>query len=565
MQEASMQRVRNSFVGFVGQISVTLLVAILMITTAQAPSLAQDAGAVCPVLVNEIPAAVAEACSSIAAGQACYGAGQVSAAGEASLAAVGETADLAALSSLSTAADAPAESWGVAVLNALLDLPAEAASGVSLILYGDATLDNTVEGTAEAAPTITLQNNAGYPVNLRSGAGTTFTVAGTLEDGIPVTADGRNGNGDWYRILTDSGPAWVYQDLVTIVDGEPDSLNTLADDNVLLGYTQPWQAVTLTTSSDALCGAGADGLLIHLTGEDTVHMQINGVDLAFSTVTLLVQTPSDAEIQFLVLEGDVNAAFNAVTESATTGERIAIEYASDTGPSVHQAYSYAMLNGAPLDLLPTEMACMTGLLPDDGTVTLSTAPGEDGAELTELDADLHYPVTGQHTTDDGVDWWQLDIVGLGHGWVPQSDVTTLGQCGAVETVAAPVMSSPLTAGAASGFVPAGQSIWMTDPGLDNTSGTCNGPAVALCAHLAAITPNPDGTLTWRGQEPVPYTLSPAGENTYVYNGRNALGNGNIQLNLTFTSEGSWSMTSTTIYDNDPACQHTFYYTASRSW
>ena len=87
----------------------------------------------------------------------------------------------------------------------------------------------------------------------------------------------------------------------------------------------------------------------------------------------------------------------------------------------------------------------------------------------------------------------------------------------------------------------------------------------MCAHLAAIVPNADGSISWRGQEPQPYTMQSVGNGTYSYNGRNALGNGNLQMTLTFTSATEWTMTATTVYDNDPGCQHTFYYTATRSW
>ena len=72
-------------------------------------------------------------------------------------------------------------------------------------------------------------------------------------------------------------------------------------------------------------------------------------------------------------------------------------------------------------------------------------------------------------------------------------------------------------------------------------------------------------MSWRGQEPLPYTLTQTAPNTYAYNGRSVLGNGNVSFLLTFTSETTWQLTLTTVFDNDPQCNHTFYYNATRSW
>ncbi|MCS6835730.1 MAG: hypothetical protein NZ750_06915 [Anaerolineae bacterium] len=106
-------------------------------------------------------------------------------------------------------------------------------------------------------------------------------------------------------------------------------------------------------------------------------------------------------------------------------------------------------------------------------------------------------------------------------------------------------------------------IYQADSGPDVLSGTCNTPPIEACSHPAAITPNADGTISWRGQEPVPYRMQPVGPNTFVYRGRNVLNNARLSLELTLTSESTWSMTMTTVYDNDPLCNHTYYYTAVR--
>lgn len=530
-------------------------------------SQAQD-GASCPALLDDVITAAQDACADLAAGEACY-ASAAAVLGDA----FAEPGDVAALADLAagqtlttTAADPGAETWGVAMLRAALDLPEDSGSAASMILFGAAELTNLVDPNAEAAPTITLANSAGYPVNLRGGAGTNYPTVGTLDDGVEAVADGRSEAGDWFRIRTEDGLGWVFGDLVNVVDGDPASLDVLPPDSLILGYTAPLQAVELTThGAESACGLASAGLLLQLSGEESAHFQINGVDLVIADATLLFHAPTAEAMDIIVLAGSVSVSANGIGVSADAGARVAVEYANESGPIVHQAYAFAAIDGAPLGLLADDvtLACVTGTQPDADEIMLTTGPGDPYVDLAPMDADLHYTVTGQAADEDGAPYYRLSVAGYAQAWVPQDAVSTLGTCGAVEEVAAPPVGGPT--GGGSGLVPAGQSVWQSDPGLDNMAGQCGGPPIALCAHLVAITPNADGTISWRGQELTPYTLSPIGDNTYYYNGRNVLGTGSVEMTLTFTSESEWQMTLTTTLDSEPGCTHTFYYTATRNW
>ncbi len=545
---------------------ITLSLGVLLVTAALLPfktGQAQESGAVCPALLTDSVASVNTTCADLAEGEACLGAGE-----GAPLVAPGDRASLNDLTELTTAAlDPAANSTGIAVFRSRFDLPSDSEQAVTGVLFGGAGLTNRVDPGAEPAPTITLQNIAGYPINLRSGAGTGFAVSGSLDDQLTIVADGWNAAGDWYRVLADTGPAWVYRDLITIAEGDPASLVVREDTDVLLDYGAPFQAMELAAPAEEdnpPCGAGSSGLLLHLAGEDTVHLGINDIDLAFSEAALFVQT-DEVALQIIVLMGETSAVFNGQRVTAGAGQRIVVEYASESGPIVYQAYGYAALEGTPLDLLPLSLTCTAGVLPDETEISLMSGPGEDYQTVTAADPELHYTVTGQTTDESDALWWRLDMVGFGQAWAPQASLHTRGLCGEIEQVSAPPPMSTAGGGQSSGLVPAGQSVWQTEPGLDNTSGTCTQPPVAMCAHLAAIVTNADGTLTWRGQEPMPYTMQPAGANTYAYNGRNALNNGNLQMSLTFSDPTAWTMVATTVYDTDPGCQHTFYYTATRNW
>lgn len=549
-----------------------LLLVLLALTVGGGAGVAQESAALCSALIEVVEGAVAGSCGGLGVDQACYGYAEVLAepveGGSTVFAAPGDMIALVDLNRLATgAADPEQDSWGVAVLRAQADLPA-GAPPLEMILFGEAEMTNLVEPGAEAAPTVTVQNAAGYPVNLRAGAGTNYPVVGTLDDDAQAVADGRNAAGDWFRIQTEGGLAWIFGDLISVAEGDPAALHTLEPDDILPAFSAPMQAFSLATASDGqACGAASSGLLLRLAGEDPAHLQINGVNLAFSAATLLVQAPSEAGMDIMVLDGAVSVAANGVGVTANTGAWVEVEYANESGPLLHQAYPFAAVEGAPLGLVPDSVACQTGVAAADEEVTLYTGPGDAYRVLAPMDPELHYTVTGQAADDAGAVWWRLDLAGYGQAWVQRDAVRTLGVCDQIAEVEAPPLVSEPSGGqaAGSGLVPAGQSVWQANPGLDNMSGTCSGPALAYCAHLVAITPNGDGTISWRGQEMTPYTLSPAGENTYTYSGRNALGNGNVQMALTFTSETTWSMTLTTTLDSDPACQHTFYYTAARSW
>src|SRR5262249_47025193 len=113
------------------------------------------------------------------------------------------------------------------------------------------------------------------------------------------------------------------------------------------------------------------------------------------------------------------------------------------------------------------------------------------------------------------------------------------------------------------YLPAGTSIWQASTTEDTLSGTCATPPIAQCSHLVAIIPDGKGGISWRGQEPSPYPMAPIAGDTFAYSGRNQLGNARINISLSLTGEGSWSGQVTTVYDSDPSCTHTFYYTATR--
>ena len=97
------------------------------------------------------------------------------------------------------------------------------------------------------------------------------------------------------------------------------------------------------------------------------------------------------------------------------------------------------------------------------------------------------------------------------------------------------------------------------------TGQCSGaPAINFCDHLAAITPA-NGGISWRGMEASPYFLTRIQPNVYAYSGPNVLGTGKITLTLTFTNETTLNMTMNLVLNNEPSCQHVYFYSGTRNW
>src|SRR6185503_10374917 len=113
------------------------------------------------------------------------------------------------------------------------------------------------------------------------------------------------------------------------------------------------------------------------------------------------------------------------------------------------------------------------------------------------------------------------------------------------------------------FLPDTASVWNFVQGPDQMSGTCSGPVLPPYG-LVQITPIDNG-LTWRSQEPTPYTFSEVQTNVYSYSGATAIGDGSVTMTLTFLSGTDLVMTRTFVASAEPDCSHTHDYTGTFQW
>ena len=460
------------------------------------------------------------------------------------------------------------------------------ADALQAVLFGDAQLMNNVSAADAEPPTVGIRNVAGYTVNLREGPGTEFPVVGVMPGDAEWLADARNAESTWFRVQTDEGTAaWVFSDLVGL-DGTPNDLFVVGG-----SYDEPFASVILNNAFDRECSVAGSGLLIHRESHEdsTVQFGLNGVDVSLQAATVIALVNDENSLELNVLNGFIDVRSEGVSTEATAGESVRVSLDEDglasTTPRRDATYRFAAVAGAPLDVLDLadeSAVCVIGIGFGDEAAPLQGGPGEGYGVVQNLDVERHGMVTGQHSVD-GEDWWKLGD-GVEQAWVAQDNVRTFGLCGnniaqsdpplsggtgAVVTDNTTVTGNDLldnnAVSTGTSYVPATQTVWQAESGPDVLTGECTGAALAICSHLTAIIPNADGSISWRGQEPVPYTLYPTGENTYAFSGRNFQNNGTANLFLTFTSETSYSLTFTTVFDNDPACNHTFYYTATPRW
>lgn len=460
---------------------------------------------------------------------------------------------------------------------AFFNIPlADDQATLQYMLFGAMSVQNAVADFPDPLPQLEATNAVGYTVNLRGGPALYHPIVGSFEWNGTYIADGRSADNGWIRIQQDE-EAWVSAELITLA-GDITDLVVLDTP-----YLQPMQAVTLSPLDEEGCSPQQSGLLIRHRGTTDAQIQVNQVDLTLNNGLFLVQMASETEMTLTAIDSTLEALIGSETLTAAEGQSIAVTSAEEAWVGeVLPTYEFARVADVPLSLVSDAetdaLVCIAGVSDDKESYAIPTSDAQTVLTLSPQD---HYTVTGWSADADGERWWQV-LQGNQVGWVPQDDVETVGLCDSILEIDPALATNPAPANppassnpadtsagtAPSGFMAtllADRSIWQANSGEEVSTGTCNFPPLTLCEHLVAIIPNADGTISWRGQEPAPYTLYPGGDNFYSYEGRNQRGNADLRMALTFHNENSWTMTMVQVFDNDPECIRTFYYTASRNW
>jgi hypothetical protein len=335
----------------------------LIILLAFSPAAAQEQ--LCTAIIQEALTAVDEVCDTTGRNQACYGNIQLAATPREDAAAftfeqAGDLVNVADVQTLRLSALDTAQSiWGIALMRLQANLPDTLpGQNVTFLLFGDVEIENAV---VTNAPIPTLEAATGGNINVRSGPSTDFSVAGSLATGEIVTANGRNADSTWLRIVIPDGDAlgWVRADLITPT-GDTSTLAVVEADDLEIPFT-PMQAFYFRTGiTETVCEeAPKDGILIQTPeGVGRISLRANDVDIQLGSTAYLRAQPSES-MSVSVIEGEAEISADGTSVVVPEGAWVEIpmtdELIAAGPPSDPQPYDDTTLQSLPVEVLPSEI------------------------------------------------------------------------------------------------------------------------------------------------------------------------------------------------------------------
>ncbi|MDX2162478.1 MAG: hypothetical protein SF162_14220 [bacterium] len=185
------------------------------------------------------------------------------------------------------------------------------SDGVTLVLIGEAAL--SLAETDQPRPVIVAAaNTSGTAINLRSGPGTTFSVAGTMAAGETADVDGISADGAWLRR---ADGAWVFASLVT-VEGETDSLSIVDADTPLTAETVE-TTFTLEASSCA-----ESGVLVGLNAGGEVTL--NWITIRAEAEAQAFAQADGAALTLVATSGDLTAIVDGADALLSAGDALTV-------------------------------------------------------------------------------------------------------------------------------------------------------------------------------------------------------------------------------------------------
>jgi len=174
---------------------------------------------------------------------------------------------------------------------------------------------------------------------------------------------------------------------------------------------------------------------------------------------------------------------------------------------------------------------------------------------------------------EAAEWYHL----AEGGWVRSEAVETYQDETAARQAAAQALCSAGGEATATAVIPptaeadyplAPAAVWnlgaVAPP--DNVSGECLSSANYVPPYGPASFTYDGQMLVVQTQEPgSAYVFRRVAANVYNYTGPTAMGDGVVTMTLTFTSAITARMTRVFTPQEDPACQHTYYYSVTHMW
>ncbi len=212
---------------------------------------------------------------------------------------------------------------------------ADVGSDLSVYLIGVGLL--SYEHRASSGVQVEISNRAGYNINLRSGPGVDFAVAGVFHYDETLLADGRSADGQWFRVQLDSGPAWIIASVVA-VDPTLDSLPVVDQ------HTSSSAGHALNVGGIAADCYGTQGILISTTSATAQRLTLNDMPVSVTDGAVFVGLTGD-QLMVFPLAGEVS--LGASVDPVGMGSAVLWTGSSLDAPELRACLSAAASPGPP--------------------------------------------------------------------------------------------------------------------------------------------------------------------------------------------------------------------------
>ncbi len=114
------------------------------------------------------------------------------------------------------------------------------------------------------------------------------------------------------------------------------------------------------------------------------------------------------------------------------------------------------------------------------------------------------------------------------------------------------------------FVPKVRTVWNTVIGTNTMQGACSGAPILPAYGPVQITPESDGSLSWKNQQTT-YVFKKSAPNEFRFVGDSPLNDGKVDMLLTFVDTKKLAMEHKFIPVKDAQCTHVFKYNGEFQW
>jgi len=152
--------------------------------------------------------------------------------------------------------------------------------GMHLLLIGDVTVENAVDPANAFVPSNGATVTTIVGANLRSIPSADGRLVTTAPVGTELIADGLSNDAQWVHVITEQGTAWISRQIISVTEGDLDSLPVITDNSRTL-----WQSLFLSMTNDGE-GCGSDfPPMLYIQGPDNLlaEMTINNIDIRINS------------------------------------------------------------------------------------------------------------------------------------------------------------------------------------------------------------------------------------------------------------------------------------------